>query len=103
MVRKMPMLTWMFQHPLMCICCYLLLDSFLPVKFQPTAWALRGSIRVYQLTISPALPGICKYQPTCSQYGLEAIRKYGSIRGGALAAWRILRCNPFSKGGEDPL
>ena len=44
-----------------------------------------------------------KYIPSCSQYGLEAIEKYGVIKGGLLAAWRILRCNPFSKGGYDPV
>ena len=45
----------------------------------------------------------CKYYPTCSQYGLEAIEKYGAFKGGLLAVWRILRCNPFSKGGYDPV
>ena len=45
----------------------------------------------------------CPYYPTCSTYGLEAVEKYGAIKGGALAAWRILRCNPFSKGGYDPV
>lgn len=45
----------------------------------------------------------CKYYPTCSQYGLEAIEKYGALKGGCLAAWRILRCNPFAKGGYDPV
>lgn len=47
--------------------------------------------------------GCCKYIPTCSQYGLEAIEKYGAIKGGILTIWRILRCNPFSKGGYDPV
>ena len=45
----------------------------------------------------------CKYYPTCSQYGMEAVEKYGALKGGALALWRILRCNPFSKGGYDPV
>ena len=45
----------------------------------------------------------CKYIPTCSQYGIEAIEKYGAFKGGALAVWRILRCNPFAKGGYDPV
>lgn len=75
----------------------------MPVRIQPTAWALRGAIRTYQITVSPALPTICKFQPTCSQYGLEAIQKYGTLKGGALTVWRVLRCNPFNKGGEDPL
>lgn len=45
----------------------------------------------------------CKYFPTCSQYAVEAIEKYGAAKGGLLAVWRILRCNPFSKGGYDPV
>ena len=45
----------------------------------------------------------CKYVPTCSQYAIEAIEKYGALKGGLLAVWRILRCNPFSKGGFDPV
>ena len=45
----------------------------------------------------------CKYYPTCSQYGIEAIEKYGVLKGGLLTAWRILRCNPFAKGGYDPV
>lgn len=47
--------------------------------------------------------GYCKYYPTCSQYGYEAVEKYGVWRGGLKAAWRILRCNPLSKGGYDPV
>ena len=47
--------------------------------------------------------GNCKYIPTCSQYGLEAIEKYGAVKGGLLTIWRVLRCNPFSKGGYDPV
>lgn len=62
-----------------------------------------GVIRFYQLGISPLLPPACKYYPTCSQYGYDAIEKYGVVKGGWLAAWRILRCNPFSKGGYDPV
>ena len=60
-------------------------------------------IRFYQLAISPWLPPRCRYQPTCSQYAIEAIEKHGVLKGGLLAAWRILRCNPFSKGGYDPV
>ena len=45
----------------------------------------------------------CPYYPSCSAYGLEAVQKYGAVKGGALVAWRILRCNPFSKGGYDPV
>jgi uncharacterized protein len=47
--------------------------------------------------------GYCKYHPTCSEYGYQAIEKYGIIKGGSMAFWRILRCNPFSKGGYDPI
>ena len=63
-----------------------------------------GGIRFYQRNISPLKKyGCCKYYPTCSHYAVEAIEKYGALKGGALAAWRILRCNPFSKGGIDPV
>ena len=60
-------------------------------------------IKFYRKNISPMRSLKCPYWPTCSQYGLEAVEKYGAIKGGGLAAWRILRCNPFSKGGYDPL
>ncbi|MDQ3587984.1 MAG: membrane protein insertion efficiency factor YidD [Actinomycetota bacterium] len=51
--------------------------------------------------ISPALPARCRYHPTCSQYAVEAIRRYGVLRGLVLAGWRLLRCNPLSNGGVD--
>jgi uncharacterized protein len=60
-------------------------------------------IFVYQKVISPALPRRCKYEPTCSRYAVLAIREYGIIRGLVLAAWRLLRCNPWSLGGYDPV
>lgn len=60
-------------------------------------------LKFYQKCISPLHPPCCKYYPTCSQYALEAIGKYGAIKGGGMALWRILRCNPFSKGGYDPV
>jgi len=61
-------------------------------------------IRLYQLLISPALPaGTCRFQPTCSHYSYQAIARYGLIKGGALSVWRILRCQPFSPGGFDPV
>ncbi len=63
---------------------------------------IRG-IRVYQKYLSPLKHTKCPYYPTCSQYGLEAIEKYGAVKGGAMAVWRILRCNPFSRGGYDPV
>ena len=58
-------------------------------------------IRVYQLVISPALPARCKYYPTCSAYAVSAIGRYGILKGLVLAAWRLLRCNPWSHGGVD--
>lgn len=60
-------------------------------------------IKIYRKYISPLSPPSCKYYPTCSQYGLEAVEKYGAVKGGFLALKRILRCNPFSKGGYDPV
>lgn len=64
---------------------------------------LIGCIQFYRKYISPMKVTKCPYCPTCSAYGLEAVQKYGAIKGGALAAWRIIRCNPFSKGGYDPV
>lgn len=60
-------------------------------------------IRLYQKYLSPLKSAHCPYTPTCSNYALEAIEKYGAFKGGLLAAWRILRCNPFSHGGYDPV
>jgi putative membrane protein insertion efficiency factor len=60
-------------------------------------------LRFYKQRISPALPQACRYHPTCSEYAYEAVEKYGIIKGGRLATWRILRCNPFGKGGWDPV
>jgi putative membrane protein insertion efficiency factor len=58
---------------------------------------------VYQRLISPALPRRCKYEPTCSRYAVQAVREYGILRGLVLASWRLLRCNPWSHGGYDPV
>ena len=60
-------------------------------------------IRGYQRHLSPALGTNCKYSPTCSQYAIEAIERFGVCKGSCLALWRILRCNPFSRGGFDPV
>jgi putative membrane protein insertion efficiency factor len=60
-------------------------------------------IKFYRKYISLMKSTKCPYCPTCSEYGLQAVQKYGAIKGGLLAAWRILRCNPFSKGGYDPV
>jgi putative membrane protein insertion efficiency factor len=60
-------------------------------------------IRAYQKVLSPLLPRSCKYHPSCSEYAVQAVTRYGVVRGTALAAWRLLRCNPFSMGGYDPV
>jgi len=60
-------------------------------------------IRLYRTGISDHTQPHCNYIPTCSQYALDAIGRYGAVRGGILAAWRLLRCNPFSRGGYDPV
>lgn len=62
-----------------------------------------AAIRFYQRKISPGLPPRCRYIPTCSEYALEAVEKYGAVKGGWLAARRIARCHPFHKGGYDPV
>ena len=64
---------------------------------------LLAPIRFYQRFVSPLLPRRCKYLPTCSAYAVEAVRTYGPARGFVLASWRLLRCNPFSDGGYDPV
>jgi len=69
--------------------------------------AVRGiavaPIRLYQLVISPALGQRCKYYPSCSEYAAQAIQRFGILRGLVLAGWRLLRCNPWSQGGFDPV
>jgi uncharacterized protein len=60
-------------------------------------------IRAYQRRLSPARPRRCRYEPTCSAYAAEAIDRFGVVRGLLLACWRLLRCNPFSHGGFDPV
>jgi uncharacterized protein len=65
--------------------------------------AIMLPIRFYQRLISPALPRRCRYEPTCSAYAAEALRTHGPLRGFVLAGWRLLRCNPFSHGGYDPV
>lgn len=85
-------------------------NFFYFIFFLPRNFAI-FLIRIYQKTISPDhgflknfFPhGFCRFTPTCSQYGIEAFKKYGVIVGGIKAFWRILRCNPFNKGGHDPL
>jgi uncharacterized protein len=66
------------------------------------AHAGAGLVQVYRHSVGLLFAGRCKYHPTCSQYAVDAIRRYGLLRGGARAGWRLLRCNPWSHGGVDP-
>ena len=65
--------------------------------------AVTAPIVLYARVVSPAIPRRCKYEPTCSRYAVEAIREYGILKGLVLAGWRLLRCNPWSYGGYDPV
>ena len=65
--------------------------------------AAQAPILLYRRVISPALPRRCKYEPTCSGYAVDALQEFGILRGLVLAVWRVLRCNPFSHGGYDPV
>ena len=65
-------------------------------------WCAIGLIRVYQGTLSPLIGRHCRFTPTCSRYAVEALRKYGFIRGSVKSIYRICRCNPFNPGGYDP-
>ena len=60
-------------------------------------------LRAYKWALSPLLPPACRYVPTCSEYAVEAVDRYGVLRGGSMAVWRLLRCHPFVKGGFDPV
>ncbi len=64
---------------------------------------LLAPIHAYRRFVSPLIPRRCKYHPTCSAYAVQAIRRFGILRGSRLAAWRLLRCNPWSQGGYDPV
>ena len=66
-------------------------------------YLLLGLIRLYQLTFSKVLPPSCRFTPSCSHYGYEAVAKYGALKGGWMAVKRIARCNPFNPGGYDPV
>ena len=66
------------------------------------AWMLISMVRVYQWTLSPILGRQCRFQPSCSAYFIEAVKKYGAIRGAWRGIWRICRCNPWNPGGYDP-
>jgi putative membrane protein insertion efficiency factor len=59
-------------------------------------------VRLYQVTLSPLLPPVCRFQPSCSEYFILAVRKHGPLRGACKGVWRVCRCNPFCRGGYDP-
>lgn len=77
------------------------------LKLVPLNWprfAVLLLIRAYQIVVSPALPpNTCRYYPTCSHYGYQAVYRYGAVKGGWMAVKRIVRCNPFNEGGIDPV
>ncbi|HEV2249343.1 MAG TPA: membrane protein insertion efficiency factor YidD [Candidatus Limnocylindria bacterium] len=65
--------------------------------------ALLSALRFYKAKISPGLPPACRYTPTCSEYAIEAVERYGALRGSGLAIRRVVSCNPFARGGYDPV
>ena len=67
------------------------------------AWPLIALVRIYQLCISPLLPPVCRYTPSCSQYAIEALRKYGPLKGSWLTVKRLARCHPWGGSGYDPV
>ena len=87
-------------HPAPCRCHA---DEPPPSKMPWPQWCLIAVFRGYKRFLSPFLPPACRFFPTCSQYAMDAVEKYGVFRGLLLATWRLLRCHPFSKGGYDPV
>ena len=65
--------------------------------------AVLAALRFYKAQISPALPPACRYTPTCSEYAIEAVEQYGALRGTVMAVRRVVSCNPFARGGHDPV
>ena len=63
---------------------------------------LVGGVRCYQVLLRPILPSVCRFTPSCSEYFILAVHKHGPLKGACKGVWRICRCNPFSRGGEDP-
>lgn len=69
----------------------------------PAQHALKAAIVTYQWTLRPLIGANCRFHPSCSHYGIEAVTEHGALRGTALTTWRILRCNPWNAGGYDPV
>jgi putative membrane protein insertion efficiency factor len=78
-------------------------DPAMPQRPSPPAALLILAVRLYQWLLRPLIGGHCRYHPSCSEYALAALREHGAWRGGGLALWRILRCNPWMAGGIDPV
>jgi putative membrane protein insertion efficiency factor len=76
--------------------------TLLRVLIQLPSTLLIFAVRCYQVFISPVFPPMCRFKPTCSTYFIEAVKKYGAIRGSLKGLWRICRCHPFNPGGYDP-
>ncbi len=74
-----------------------------PHSFNPLILVFKSLIRLYQLLLSPVLGPRCRHFPSCSEYAAEALEKHGALKGGGLALWRILRCNPLGTEGFDPV
>ena len=66
------------------------------------AWVLILLVRIYQYTLSPLVRGCCRFEPSCSNYMIQAVHKYGPFKGAVLGIWRVCRCNPWNPGGYDP-
>ena len=94
-------------HITIILVLYLILESFLPINYQPSTKISIFCIDIYRSVVSANLKKnniyICRYKPTCSQYTRGAIEKYGFLKGGFMGFYRILRCNPWTKGGYDPV
>ncbi|MGL5758655.1 membrane protein insertion efficiency factor YidD [Plesiomonas sp.] len=71
--------------------------------FSPLAWLMISFIKVYQWVISPLIGPRCRFQPTCSHYGIEALRRFGAVKGSWLTIKRVLKCHPLNLGGYDPV
>ncbi|MDR1489266.1 MAG: membrane protein insertion efficiency factor YidD [Desulfovibrio sp.] len=77
--------------------------GFIRMAASAASAVILSPIRLYRLFVSPLLPPCCRFYPSCSEYAEEAVLRHGPVRGGMLAAWRILRCSPLAKGGYDPV
>lgn len=76
--------------------------KFLRAIWKARLWLVIAPVRLYQWCIGPWIPPSCRFEPGCSRYCIEAVRMHGLFKGGCAAAWRIVRCNPWCKGGHDP-